>query len=229
MLIGGGKLIEWKLRRGEQLLQQSRHDVEEISRYAETLNPLNLFWRGSRFELGRLFLTNQRLILLPYCQVEVAKAHLLQDVSYQLLDKAGLGIPKPKINFAAEPLIIELDQIHTLNPFQRQFGVHPTLYIFTWESTCRFKFVPGESPKQWARAIADLARAIDSHFGEPQDIEWAIERGRLVVLQARPITVLPRRRSIRSRSTSRCRKDSGSATPPTPPGPGITSTLCSFR
>lgn len=42
-----------------------------------------------------------------------------------------------------------------------------------------------------ARAIAGLARAIDSHFGEPQDIEWAIERGQLVVLQARPITVLP--------------------------------------
>jgi hypothetical protein len=157
MLIGGGKLIEWKLRRGERLLQQSRHDVEEISGYGEKLNPLNLFWRGSQFELGRLFLTDRRLILLPYCQAEVDKAHLLQDVSYRLLDKAGLGIPKPKIDFTEEPLLIELDQIHTLNPFQRQFGIHPTLLIFTFQSTTyRLKFVPSESPQEWARVIADL-------------------------------------------------------------------------
>jgi hypothetical protein len=164
MLIGGGKLIQLNLWPGERLLRQSRHDVEEISRYGEKLNPFNLFCRGSKFELGRLFLTDQRLMLLPYCQQEVDKAHLLQDVSYKLLDKAGLGIPKPKIDFTDEPLILELDQIHTLNPFQRQFGIHPTLTLFTFEcTTYRLKFVPGESPQQWARAIADLTGSEISH------------------------------------------------------------------
>ncbi len=39
-----------------------------------------------------------------------------------------------------------------------------------------------------ARAVAALARTAESAFGAPQDVEWAIEQGRLVALQARPIT-----------------------------------------
>ncbi|MEM8792360.1 MAG: PEP/pyruvate-binding domain-containing protein [Pseudomonadota bacterium] len=39
-----------------------------------------------------------------------------------------------------------------------------------------------------AREVAALAKRVESAFGEPQDIEWAIEDGRLHILQARPIT-----------------------------------------
>jgi len=42
-----------------------------------------------------------------------------------------------------------------------------------------------------AAAIAGLARHVESHFGTPQDIEWAIEQGHLYLLQARPMTALP--------------------------------------
>jgi phosphohistidine swiveling domain-containing protein len=41
-----------------------------------------------------------------------------------------------------------------------------------------------------APAVAALARACERHFGSPQDIEWAIEDGRLYLLQSRPITSL---------------------------------------
>jgi len=41
-------------------------------------------------------------------------------------------------------------------------------------------------------AVADLARRAAAHFGRPQDIEWAIEDGRLYLLQSRPITALSR-------------------------------------
>lgn len=40
------------------------------------------------------------------------------------------------------------------------------------------------------RAIADLAVRIERHYGTPQDIEFAIERGRLYLTQTRPITTL---------------------------------------
>ncbi|MFD1674268.1 PEP/pyruvate-binding domain-containing protein [Alicyclobacillus fodiniaquatilis] len=40
--------------------------------------------------------------------------------------------------------------------------------------------------------VAHLARKAALHFGQPQDIEWAISRGELYLLQARPITTLPR-------------------------------------
>src|SRR5262249_55178718 len=42
-----------------------------------------------------------------------------------------------------------------------------------------------------ARAVADLARRVEAHFGGlPQDIEWALAGGELFLLQARPITTL---------------------------------------
>ncbi|MGY6657783.1 PEP-utilizing enzyme [Amycolatopsis sp. TRM77291] len=42
-----------------------------------------------------------------------------------------------------------------------------------------------------AAEIAELAREIEKLFGAPQDIEWAIARDRVWLLQARPITALP--------------------------------------
>jgi pyruvate,water dikinase len=42
-----------------------------------------------------------------------------------------------------------------------------------------------------ARAVAEMARQAEAHFGSPQDIEWAIAGGKLFTLQSRPITTLP--------------------------------------
>jgi pyruvate,water dikinase len=58
----------------------------------------------------------------------------------------------------------------------------------------RVEPVPEEKARQPAldddqvRAVADLARRTGRFFGRPQDIEWAIESGRLYLLQSRPIT-----------------------------------------
>jgi pyruvate,water dikinase len=41
-----------------------------------------------------------------------------------------------------------------------------------------------------ARTVGDLAKRVEEHLGHPQDIEWAIARGSLWLLQARPITTL---------------------------------------
>ncbi len=38
------------------------------------------------------------------------------------------------------------------------------------------------------RKLAAAARRVETDFGAPQDVEWAFERGRLYVLQTRPIT-----------------------------------------
>ncbi|WP_138415386.1 PEP/pyruvate-binding domain-containing protein [Sinomonas gamaensis] len=42
-----------------------------------------------------------------------------------------------------------------------------------------------------ARELAALAVRVERHFGVPQDIEWALDGGRVVLLQARPMTALP--------------------------------------
>jgi phosphohistidine swiveling domain-containing protein len=45
--------------------------------------------------------------------------------------------------------------------------------------------------ESWARLVADLARRVEAEFGAPQDIEWALVDTKVVLLQARPITLLP--------------------------------------
>jgi rifampicin phosphotransferase len=42
-----------------------------------------------------------------------------------------------------------------------------------------------------ALEVAELARCVEVHFGAPQDVEWAISKGKLYLLQARPMTALP--------------------------------------
>ena len=39
-------------------------------------------------------------------------------------------------------------------------------------------------------ALAQLGLLVETHYGRPQDIEWAIERGETYILQARPVTTL---------------------------------------
>lgn len=40
------------------------------------------------------------------------------------------------------------------------------------------------------KALAEIGRQVERHYGRPQDIEWAIERsGKILVLQSRPETV----------------------------------------
>lgn len=45
------------------------------------------------------------------------------------------------------------------------------------------------------RALVDVARTVQRHFGSHQDIEWAIARsdGALYIVQSRPVTTLPKR------------------------------------
>ena len=49
--------------------------------------------------------------------------------------------------------------------------------------------IPAVSDGQVAE-LAALGQQIETHYGAPQDIEWAYAQGRLYVLQARPITTL---------------------------------------
>jgi len=44
---------------------------------------------------------------------------------------------------------------------------------------------------QQARQIAELTRRVETHFGSPRDIEWAIATEGIYLFQARPITALP--------------------------------------
>ena len=56
--------------------------------------------------------------------------------------------------------------------------------------------LPGAQRKQPAlshtqiRALAQIGKRIEAHYGAPQDIEWAIDDGEIFITQSRPITSL---------------------------------------
>ena len=49
--------------------------------------------------------------------------------------------------------------------------------------------------KKHAEKLAKFARKIEIEFGSPQDIEWAIRKNKIFLLQSRPITALPPEKS----------------------------------
>jgi rifampicin phosphotransferase len=57
-------------------------------------------------------------------------------------------------------------------------------------ATCRAA-PEGAVNAEVAAEVAALARRVEARLGTPQDIEWALAGGELVLLQARPITALP--------------------------------------
>lgn len=59
------------------------------------------------------------------------------------------------------------------------------------------------------RDIVALARRVEEAGGGPQDLEWAISRDELFLLQARPITVLPRAPQFDVPATGFWTKDTG--------------------
>ncbi len=43
------------------------------------------------------------------------------------------------------------------------------------------------------KEVADLARRCEKYFGSPQDIEWALDEGKIYLLQSRPITTIAKK------------------------------------
>jgi hypothetical protein len=159
MRIGGKRLVQMELDPGEELILQSHADVEETSCYTSALNPLNLYKLGAVFYLGRLFLTTERVILLPYAGYEVKRAKRFEKIAYELIDKCGLGIPSPEIQFFPWLISVALGDIRGVNPFRKQAGVHPSLCLYTEPAKYVFKFTHQDDPEQWANLISELGGA----------------------------------------------------------------------
>ena len=45
-------------------------------------------------------------------------------------------------------------------------------------------------PGQAIMRLADVCKRIEKHYGKPQDIEWALENGKIYIVQTRPVTTL---------------------------------------
>ncbi|AXI25408.1 phosphoenolpyruvate synthase [Methanofervidicoccus sp. A16] len=51
------------------------------------------------------------------------------------------------------------------------------------------------------RKLAEMGLSIEKHYGRPMDIEWAIEKGNIYMLQARPVTTLKEKKEETSKES----------------------------
>ncbi|MGB2861993.1 MAG: PEP/pyruvate-binding domain-containing protein, partial [Sedimentisphaerales bacterium] len=58
--------------------------------------------------------------------------------------------------------------------------------------------------KKQVKRLAKFARKVETEFGSPQDIEWAIREEKIFLLQSRPITALPPEKSWEDRQIWCC-------------------------
>ena len=51
------------------------------------------------------------------------------------------------------------------------------------------------------RKLADYATKIEQHYNKPQDIEFALEKGKIYITQSRPITTLGKKKEVKKKET----------------------------
>jgi pyruvate,water dikinase len=83
-------------------------------------------------------------------------------------------------------------------------------HVLVQNGSAEEKTIPAERStvsclnKKQAKRLAKFARKIEAEFGKPQDIEWAICRNMIHLLQTRPITALPPEKSWEERQIWCC-------------------------
>lgn len=102
----------------------------------------------------------------------------------------GLGQPIVSGELTPDQFIINKDTLRIKTRF---------ISTQTWQLTQagKTKISQAYQKKQkiddkYVEKLAEIGRRIEEHYGHPQDIEWAMEGGKLYIVQSRPVTTLTR-------------------------------------
>ncbi len=102
-------------------------------------------------------------------------------------DSAGVAFTVNPVTGAREVVV---NAIRGLGDRLVSGSATPDEWVVSERATCVSRVENAISAEQ-AFEVAQLAKKVESHFGAPQDIEWAISGGKVFLLQARPITTKP--------------------------------------
>ena len=112
------------------------------------------------------------------------------DLSLQLHSVHGLGLPLVGGELVPE---VRIFAAGSLVPSMVRPGTQPRCLMLVGGKVVSVECPAGPPPLAEAtmRQLVDTARRIEGHFGQPQDIEWAVGRdGQLLILQARPLSLI---------------------------------------
>lgn len=121
----------------------------------------------------------------------------------QMVIEAGWGLGEAIVGGMVTPDTYIIAKRETHNAKQKNNEViidknisEQNMMIIRYSSGCKKTKVPkniAEKQKLSDKKIMELAKLcmnIEKHYKKPQDIEWAMENGKIYILQSRPITTL---------------------------------------
>jgi len=116
----------------------------------------------------------------------------------QMVIEAGWGLGESIVGGMITPdaYVIEKSKIKSQNFICDKNISCQNIMITRGKNGCKENKVPkslSEKQKLSDETIFDLARIcleIENHYKKPQDIEWAMEKGKIYIVQSRPITTL---------------------------------------
>jgi pyruvate,water dikinase len=121
----------------------------------------------------------------------------LEDLGMAVVVQRMVAAEKAGVIFTVDPVQRRRDQMIVEAVFglgeQVVSGeVTPDHYIVDREGAVKREVLAsrGVLSHDELRELAALGRRLEEHFGAPQDVEWAIEGGRIHLLQSRPVTTL---------------------------------------
>ncbi|MBW1786173.1 MAG: pyruvate, water dikinase [Deltaproteobacteria bacterium] len=119
----------------------------------------------------------------------------------RIIINAVWGLPKPVVDGSTATDLFILSREKPLNIEQKQIALKDQKFVcYPGEGVCRTDITGDlrKMPSLMDRQVLDLAALalkLETHYGMPQDIEWALdETGDIVILQCRPLQQTTARR-----------------------------------
>jgi pyruvate,water dikinase len=87
--------------------------------------------------------------------------------------------------------VVDKEDFHVIS---KQTGRQEMMLVMADKGGTEWKKVPRPEAEKLCekdlRRLTDTVLKIEKHFGYPVDVEWAMEKGKLHIVQSRPITTL---------------------------------------
>jgi pyruvate, water dikinase len=121
----------------------------------------------------------------------------LDDLAMAVVVQRMVDAEKAGVLFTVDPVQRRRDQmiVEAVNGLGEQVvsgEVTPDHYVTDRAGSLKRSTLPngGVLAAEELTRLAELGRRLEEYFGAPQDVEWAIEGGRVHLLQSRPVTTL---------------------------------------
>jgi len=125
-------------------------------------------------------------------EYSLARNHAAADTGMAVLVQKLIRADSAGVAFSVNPLTgskeVVVNAIRGLGDRLVSGTATPDHWVIVGDRAMCVSKVENAISEEEALQVAELTKKVESHFGTPQDIEWAISGGRLFLLQARPVT-----------------------------------------